>query len=243
MAEKPASSGSIKSADLAALEKELAESSGNNKQEQSGKKKKKKGPSVLWTVKLGIFLTARRSEVAEVLRGLRSKDRPTRRMAALFVVSFVALLGVMSVSTARWWQQRSERLRIERETDEESRQLGEFLKKQADNARVRNTLQGIGAFTVELAPVPGKKNAPGVMNLAEIELVVECDVRETCAYVESKATEVRNQVTGVFTVLDREEVLSKDGKRKLKRRLIEKINMWLPKGKIQNVYFSKLVLG
>jgi flagellar basal body-associated protein FliL len=225
--------------DLAALEKELS-AGGAAPKGKGGKKKKAAATGTSWVVRWGRVLGYWRDQVREVLSGLGSPDRPTRRMAFLFLLSAVGLVGSTALTLRHVWKVARPPAATSTEL---GGNLGSFLSRQAEEARLKYTMQTLGTFTVELAPVPGRKAAPGVMNLAEVEVVVECDVKETCAYIDDRQPDARSQLVNVFTVLDREEVLSREGKRRLKKRLIDKLNLWLPKGKIENLYFSKLVLS
>lgn len=80
-------------------------------------------------------------------------------------------------------------------------------------------------------------------NIAELELVVECDSPDTHTYIEENLVQARNQLTDIFLSMERDDLLSREGKRKLKKRLIERLNGWMPRGKIQNVFFAKLVVA
>ena len=63
------------------------------------------------------------------------------------------------------------------------------------------------------------------------------------AQAQDNLDQVRNQITNVLLPLERDQLLSREGKKKLKKALIERLNVWLPKGKVDDVFFSKLLLG
>jgi flagellar basal body-associated protein FliL len=50
-------------------------------------------------------------------------------------------------------------------------------------------------------------------------------------------------MTNVFVALDREDLLSREGKRKLKNIIIKKLNGWLPHGKVEDLHYSKLLVS
>jgi flagellar basal body-associated protein FliL len=108
--------------------------------------------------------------------------------------------------------------------------------------RFSSTL-GLGTFTVELKEVPGHAGAWAVMNLAEVEIFIECDGSETRSYLDEHLTLARDQVTGVFTALNREDLMTREGKAKLRRLIIKKLNEILPQGKVEELYFSKLLVS
>jgi flagellar basal body-associated protein FliL len=207
--------------------------------------KKKKGKKALkaglWIHQVERLFTGASTQIKEIGRGLQSPDRATRRMSLLFFVSLtgaVALVG-FAVHQVGW----KSLLTRKSGPDAAGKNIGEFIGKQADEARRVMSTALLGQFTLELKPVPGQERVHGVMNMAEVELVVECDNPESCGYVLSNLTQVRNQVTNVFVEIEREDLLSKEGKRKIKRALMEKLNRWLPKGRIENLYFSKVVVS
>lgn len=159
---------------------------------------------------------------------------------------FASLLSAGVVASIAWRHSRElKRQREEQmsEAERESRHLSSFFEKQAEDARRKVTTLPLGSFTLELTRMSGQRPAPGVRNLAEIDIVVECDSRATCREIEDRMTEVRNQLTNVFTALDREEIMSVAGKQRIKRSLMERVNAWLPDGKVNNVFFSKLIVS
>ena len=122
------------------------------------------------------------------------------------------------------------------------KRIGEFIGKQADEATRRHTTLHIGDFMVELKPPAEQKRRRGVMNMAEVSIVVECDARQTCAFIRSREAKARDEITNVLTALERDDLMSVDGKRKIKKALIDRLNGWLPTGKIEHLYFQKLII-
>ena len=134
-------------------------------------------------------------------------------------------------------------------TGEQGKNFGDFIKKQSEEAKLRHSTQSLGVFSIELKGPPKDaegntpKRAKSVMDLAEVEIIVECDEKETCEFIEDRMPLVKNEVTGLFTAMEREDLLSREGKRKLQNRILSKLNLWLPTGKIQKVYFTKLIIS
>jgi hypothetical protein len=182
--------------------------------------------------------------LVELARGLRSSDLPTRRMSRLFFTSLLAALTVGTLAVTHARQERRERERLAAEAAERTRRIAELLDRRGDEARRRMTSFELGTFTLELkpsadGPPPGRR----LSNVAEVELVAECDTAEACRRLEHASARVRDEVTDVFTAVEREELLSLAGKAQLKRMLVERLNAWLPEGKVRNVYISKLVVS
>ena len=199
-----------------------------------------------------------------MIRGLSSRDRITRRYARIY---WLSILGVVVSSV--WGYQRVQRIIDERDAAKELAALiaeapempieawAKFegiegarrrmleLRDKARDRDIKDRTYSLGEFTLELAPVPGAQPYRGVLQQAEIEIMVECDSVPTCAYISKYLPVVRNQVTNVLTPLDRREILTRDGKRRLKKAVIDRLNAWIGTaqgGAIRQVHFTKLLL-
>lgn len=243
-----------KSQELEALEQTLTQSNpgGAKKAGASSAKKKKKskissGDGVLWTTRLEIFLKSGWSQFREILRGLFSPEWQVRRMSWLFVLSLIGVAAVLTLTVQR--KKALDALNPEQPEvaahSEGSLQenFGHMVGKSADFAKRKFSTMELGSFNVELKRDPALKLPRGVINMAEIELVAECDSKVTCEYIETHMTRARDQVSTLLTALERDELMSKSGKRKLKKTLLDRLNHWLPSGKLENLYVTKLVIS
>ena len=218
----------------------------------AGAKKKKggkgkSGPSLMARAALGI--KSFKSQFAEIFRGLWSPDRPTRRMSLFFFLTLALLVGIGILTAQRSVRQRHEReARIaaaKEEAIERSTEAALLGKTEAPGENPRSvSMLNLGHFTIELKAIAGQpKKKGGFMNMAEVELVIECDSQDTRSFIEENLVQARSQVTDIFLSMDRDELLSREGKRKLKKRLMERLNGWIPRGKVQSVFFSMLVVA
>ena len=180
-------------------------------------------------------------EIREMISGLRSGDGPTRWMSLIFALSTLGLLTVTGYGIHYGWTLREKSLELS-ESQKAAQHLSEFLRKQAEEAKLKASLLPLGTFTIELKALPSQKPIPGVMNLAEIDLTVESDSKLTRDWIESHLPQVRNQISNVLTASDRNELMSRDGKKRLRRALLEQINSILPRGRAQDIYITKLVM-
>ncbi len=203
--------------------------------------------AVLWTTRLEQASKSSRAQVREVLEAIRSRDRMTRWMSFAFLVSSIALVAVITVGVRRWWALGPGNPEKIHAQSAQAKQVSEFIKKQSEEAKTRAAIVSLGKFIVELKDieVDGKpvRRTAGVMNLAEVELILDCGERETRVYVEEHMPEVRNQITNVLIPLDREEIISRDGKKRLRKRILDRLNSWLPHGKVQDVVFNNLIVS
>jgi flagellar basal body-associated protein FliL len=180
-------------------------------------------------------------DLLELFPSLVSNDRPTRRMAVLFFISLSCSLSLVTFVLKRYWDSRKEMLIAEARI--RAKKVSEIIMKETEEARRKASMLSVGRFTLELKEPPDQTASRGQDNMAEVDLVILCDQAETRDYLEHHLVQLRNEMTGVFTALDREELLSRDGKRKLKSLLIQRINDWLPEGHVEDIYFSKLLIS
>ncbi len=211
---------------------------------KKGKKGKKSSePEILWTVRLSLFFQRMRTQSVEVLKGLTSKDRATRRMSFLFFCSLTGLIVVATLGSQRLIAMRREAAKHAVRADGSKEHVEDFLRKQHANHNERMSFMDLGTFVVKLKSLPGAVSGPGVMGVAEVTIVLECDSVETHDFLEGNLAKARNQIIGVFIGITREELMSREGKRKIKKTILEKINSWLPSGKVEDAFFSKLILS
>jgi flagellar basal body-associated protein FliL len=181
--------------------------------------------------------------VREVFQGLRSSDVPTRNAAVLFLLSLLGIILVLILAGNYFWQSRKLMHDELANTGEAGKNLGDFIKKQSDEAKRKFTIQSLGTFNIELKPGDPDQKAKGVLNMAEVEIQVQCDKKETCDFLEGESAKVKDEVTQVFTAMDRDDLLSRDGKKKMKKKIIDRLNLFLTEGKVEDLFFSKLIIN
>jgi flagellar basal body-associated protein FliL len=198
---------------------------------------------IMWTIRAERFWNALKVGLLEVLKGLVASDRITRRMSVLFILSSVGFCMVLGIAVSRFVKQ-SHFLKESSSTESATaKNLADFIQKQAGEAKRKSTVLALGSFTLELKKTEGQKPVLGVLNMAEADIVIECDSKETCDYLYYSMPKVRSEISNVFVALDREELMSKEGKKKIKRAILDKLNHWVPSGKVENVYFSKFIIS
>ena len=180
-------------------------------------------------------------DIFTIPSSLFSRDPATRRMTLLFFLSLAGFLSVSTYGIKRYWAMK--RARVMAEVHLRARHLKELVERETDEARRLASTLSLGSFTLELNELVHQKNTVGQVNMAEVEVVILCDSAETREYIDQNMIQVRNQMTNVFTMIERDELLSRDGKRRIKTILIRKLNEFLPHGKIEDVYFSKLIVS
>jgi len=177
----------------------------------------------------------------EISSGLWSRDATVRRMSLFFLFSLTGIIVISVFTWSKFQDYRRSRVSLS-DGAVGVEHLGEFLNKQAEEAKRRHSTLNLGEFLIELKRDSGDKKVPGVVGMAQVEIVIECDNKETCSYIGGHHVQARNQLTNVFTAIDREELLSHEGKKRIKKTIVEKLNVWLQTGKIVNIYFANVMV-
>lgn len=168
-------------------------------------------------------------------------------MARLFLFSSSMAIVTLVIGAIYFFSPDPAAPRQMSAVEKDAKTISDFVQKQADITKQRAAFLQLGTFTIELLPVAGMRPAKGVLNLAEIEMFVQCDSRETRDYLFTHQARVKDRVAKVLPKMDREDLLSREGKKKLKLRVIKGLNEWLAtsenSGLVQDVFFSKLMLN
>ncbi len=212
---------------------------------------------------IGLAIRTSINSAKEVKKSTKDPDRATRRMAALFFISVSLSIAFLVYGVYRHYEVRMKEFASRINEDpylkhkgpqaakppsghgSEGDSASESRHTSLDEEPSKNGLPTftIGKFNIELKGPKNGKRVRGLLQIVEMELVVECDTKKTCAYIEQNIAPVRGEVTDVFTPIDREEILSREGKRRFLREVIDKINNFLPDGKIENIYINKMVIS
>ncbi len=112
-----------------------------------------------------------------------------------------------------------------------------------DKNLYKKSLIEAGSFQIQLTPSAGAPPTGEVQDLATIDVVLLCDSSETGEWMKQALPKVRNILINIFLTTEREELMSPLGKKKLKIHITKKLNEWLPKGHIEDIFFSKLILN
>lgn len=192
--------------------------------------------------------------------GVFSKDAPTRRYSFLFWSALVGLglsvwAGVRLLAPARPVDLGTQVAgHAGEEGEDQGENLNKFFSKTQQEAQTFYTTLELGKFTIQLKndPLAKTKAAPGVLHLAEVDMTVECTSKEVCQFVEDNMPKARDSVSEILVAVDQKELMTVDGKGRLKAAILGAINRWLKNAysdgeqkevPIRSVYFTKLVIG
>lgn len=214
------------------------------------KKKKKKGPILIFfhgdpekgidplAIRVRKKLDGAKEFFGVLGSSFKSTDREMKKMGYLFLTSIFGIVSLFLVLGVY----RYKKAHPNDEAAQQGENISKFLQKQAEDTKNKFLTANLGSFSV---PLKKDENAVGgdrSTHMAEFEVAVECDSVETCNLVMEKSTEARDRLIHVIESYDREEILSQDGKARIRSGLKEKLNDWLGDGKITNLYFPRLVV-
>ena len=192
--------------------------------------------------------------ISEIYASLFSKDGATRLMAVIFFLSGMALMALVLGSLYFYFlgnpnkfklaavsaAEHHDDLFLERtggevdgDYDPDAAALGFHLLPSAE----------IGRFYFELKREQERKLRVDVLSVAEVTVVVECDLHEACRYLENNLTQIRDHLVGYFIGITEPELLSDEGKKRLKQSIMDELNLWVPQGRVKDVFFVKIMVG
>jgi hypothetical protein len=236
------------------------EASGAPKKRMVRRKKKKKpsGPIKPVTPPLSARIAAQMKvlggHLKTVKEGLKSPDSSTQRMAILFYVSiglfFVILASgiyLANYSKLQKMAMEAEKKAHEAATHQQLEALKSPLGEEVSNDKDWRTMN-LGTFNIELNLRPGEKPTAGMANIAEIEVYVECDPAVSCPFLVTNRLMARDQVISLINALEKEEIMSPEGKKLLKKRIQSRLNSWLAANKVgtnkvRKIFFTRLIIG
>ncbi len=175
-------------------------------------------------------------------RGVVAPDRPTRWGSQIFWISLVGLLVSITMAWMIRHQAQVERERALQPTEDEIARQTLVQKQRLAIESLKERSIELGQFNVQILAVAPPH--PGVLNTASIEITLECDQAEVCGRIKSRVAQARNEVIGVFRPIDREDLFSKDGKKRLKRLIQDRINHWIgsESGRVAQVHFINVLV-
>jgi len=118
--------------------------------------------------------------------------------------------------------------------EQEKKRLGEEYKKRNLN---------LGVFQFQMKPTIGDLPPHDIQNIAQIEISVLCDSLTTCDWISAHMQTVKDQITSALVGFSRKDLMSSPGKQSVQEKVLIKVNVSLPDGRIERVFFTKMILS
>ncbi len=178
-------------------------------------------------------------------QGVRSPDRPTRRMSWIFFLSVIAIVLSLGGFGKYWYAHRADakeaRLALERKKIDDLLRAEELRK-----SREPPPYQTLGTFTLELREQEGVAKSSG-LRAAEMEIVVACSEIAVCDWIKNHIDLSRGELGGLFTPTDREKILSTGGKKAFREEIRDTLNRLLEErgvtGSVIEVLFPRFIVS
>jgi hypothetical protein len=211
--------------------------------EAKPKKKKKKGLPL--KLRLQLFLAS----LMEVSYSAKSEEKEERVMARVAVAStatalFLVILGVVYVVAVKG--------RLHPDEVAEAERLRKYMEEQAALAKQKKVVRSLGVYQVEIkrkaseipqGAEPGAQPMLAPQSMAEFELVVECDIEATCNYLDRNTDLLRSEINAVLLPVEREEIITRDGRDKIKKTVLQRLNAAIPTGHLEGIYFTTFMIN
>lgn len=179
-----------------------------------------------------------------IFSSLWDESQGTRRMAYVFFFALFGVMGILLFASQHYSGKVTESL-VDESAPDAGKNLGKIFSEASKDAYLRRSRLGLGNFLFKLDSEALEKDGtiPGYLGMVEIEIFVECDSIETCDLMTNNIDRVRDQVHRAVTRVERTRVMSLEGKRQLKKTIKRKINLWLPTGRVKQIFFTHIHLG
>ena len=173
-----------------------------------------------------------------MLRSLKSPDPETRKITFIYLLSLIGLFSVLGLSGTLVVGkiQRDQALEAQRKAQIELERL-----KAETEAQSGDFVVDLGTITIDLKPIEPTTTSVGIKNVAQLNIHLRCDTVKAKNLIQEKTPQIKEMILDLLIGIDREDLLSYSAKRRLKSLMMQKINAWLPYGKIEDVLLSDLL--
>ncbi|MCM0606303.1 MAG: flagellar basal body-associated FliL family protein [Xanthomonadaceae bacterium] len=163
----------------------------------------------------------------------------------IFIASMLGLIvssvGIFNI----WMRYRASQAEIKKQQEispEELAKKAEAEKKRLGEEYLQRNLN-LGVFQFQMKKLLSEPEPRDIQNIAQMEVTILCDSLATKAYISSHMNEVRDQISQALIGFSRKDLMSSAGKQSIQEKILIKINVSLPDGRVERVFFTKLILS
>lgn len=173
-----------------------------------------------------------------MIQNLWSTDRETRRMSLIFLLSLSGLLSVSFLLLTPLFSKSSagNPQRLDLSAGVQTQQSSVESPPQEKGVFV-----SLGSVLIDLKSKDEVHSGRKLKNVAQFELHLHCDSVQTKALLMERIPQVKDMILNVFVGISSDELQSMSGKKKLKSLILQKVNAWLPFGKVDDVLLSQIL--
>lgn len=182
-----------------------------------------------------------------IIKSLFSSDSATRRMALFF---FISVFGMILVFRMAFLEIRNGFRPTRLQEQHKARLEAAALQLHEEEVNQKAAQVKLGRFSIELKTDASEKVPSRRLKVATVELVAQCDNQATRDSIEAHLLQARGTISGVLTPMDRADLMSRDGKMRLRKFLLDRLNLWIsheisqgmPQGKVEALYITELLI-
>jgi flagellar basal body-associated protein FliL len=178
----------------------------------------------------------------EIQKSLSHSSFRIRLMAYFFIFSvFLIFLSIFIFGFVLWQRYDSHAAIIRKIREKAEIEYAHKLNQLSAPMHRHLSEISLGLFRIPLKPKSDNDNQ--IKNLGTLDIVVLFDSPETRKWVSNNLTNIRDEITRLFTPMDRDVLLTQEGKIRLKTLITKKLNQFLPKGFVQEIYFESFIIS
>lgn len=183
--------------------------------------------------------------IGAVKASLASKKRKNRLWAILFLVSIAGITMSSIFVIQIWIRYRAYQAELKKKEELSPPELARLeaieKKKKGEEYKKRNV--SLGVFQFQMKPIASDPKPKGIQNIAQLEISILCDSVATCEYITANSQTIKDQITSSLVGFSRKDLMSTSGKISIQEKVLIKVNVSLPQGRIERVFFTKMILS
>jgi len=190
--------------------------------------------------KIMLFLLRYQEPALKVANAWNKPELGQRHLVFLFVLGLVGSISFFSMVMSRLRVHPDTHAKVEVKLDP-AKALEEMARKKAQLLEAKQSMVDLGLFDGTLVSVPGGTSGVHV----ELEIAVEFDSGATGSWVSANLGPARSATLGAVATLSglsRKDLLTAEGKERIRDQVRSHIDDFLPSGRVKDVYFSKYVV-
>ncbi len=150
----------------------------------------------------------------------------------LIILVLVNLIAVVGVGVIVYMGQQKKQEKANPIGDPENTEIKEVVKSESD----KNSIVSLDTFLLNLSSDRGLK-------LVKVNMELEVSGEGILDEIKKQKPKVRDMIITIVSSKDYKDIADKAGKDNLRNEIKDQINLFLTKGKIENIYFTEFLLN
>lgn len=161
----------------------------------------------------------------------------SKKVLIIIIGVFVLIMGMMGAGFFVLWNQMSNTVaQVQKQSDGDTADEGE-----GEDEIVVGPMYKLDTLIVNLADKGGKRYLRVTMEL-ELKVPEEVEEAEMISEIEMRMPQLRDSILMILPSKQYMDISTTDGKIQLRDELMAKLNSYLKKGQVGNIYFTEFVV-